>query len=167
MKTITRHIIGLLLLFGVIAVFAEEKAELFEKQITISAKVRYLVILPEGFKADKQYPLLVFLHGAGERGDNLELVKKNGPFNKIKELNLPFIIVAPQCALNKWWDTDVLDILLDELLVKYPVDPERVYLTGLSMGGFGTWFWATAHPGRFAAIAPFAAAASPAWSVPK
>ena len=86
MKTLTKNIIGLLLLFGVIAVFAEEKAELFEKQITISAKVRYLVILPEGFQADKQYPLLVFMHGAGERGDNLELVKKNGPFSKIKEL---------------------------------------------------------------------------------
>lgn len=167
MKTITRHIIGLLLLFGVIAVFAEEKAELFEKQITISAKVRYLVILPEGFKADKQYPLLVFLHGAGERGDNLELVKKNGPFNKIKELNLPFIIVAPQCALNKWWDTDVLDILLDDLLVKYPVDPERVYLTGLSMGGFGTWFWAMAHPGRFAAIAPVCGGGEPGMVSPK
>ena len=160
-----RNVIGNLLLsvlfLGAIAIFAEEKKESFERQITVTVKANYLVILPEGYQADKKYPLMLFLHGAGERGNDLELVKKHGPFEKVKELKLPFIIVAPQCPENKYWDTDMLNYLLDELLVKYPVDPAQVYLTGLSMGGFGTWFWAMAHPERFAAIVPICGGGEP------
>ena len=154
MINIVKNVMQLMLLFCAIAVFAEEKTGVFEKQITVTVKTRYLVIFPEGFQTDKKYPLLLFLHGAGERGDNLEIVKKHGPFDKVKELKLPFIIVAPQCASNKWWDTDILNALLDELLVKYPIDSEQIYLTGLSMGGFGAWSWATLHPERFAAVVP-------------
>jgi len=161
MYGIIRNMLLALLFFGAIAMFAEERAESFEKQITVTVKARYLVILPEGYQADKKYPLLLFLHGSGERGDNLEMVKKHGPFEKVKELKLPFIIVAPQCPVNKYWDTDMLDLLLDELLLKYPVDPNQVYLTGLSMGGFGSWFWAMAHPERFAAVVPICGGGEP------
>lgn len=161
MPGIMRNAMLSLLFFCAIAIFAEEKAELFEKQITVTVKAGYLVVLPEGYQADRKYPLLLFLHGSGERGDNLELVKTHGPFAKVKELKLPFIIVAPQCPANKYWDTDMLNYLLDELLVKYPVNPDQVYLTGLSMGGFGTWFWAMAHPDRFAAIVPICGGGEP------
>ena len=161
MASIIKNALMSVLFFGAIAMFAEEKAESFEKQITVTVKARYLVILPEGYQADKKYPLLLFLHGSGERGDNLELVKTHGPFSKVKELKLPFIIVAPQCPSNKYWDTDMLDLLLDELLVKYPIAPDQVYLTGLSLGGYGTWFWAIAHPERFAAIVPICGGGEP------
>ena len=162
MKNIVRNVLLFFLLLGVTAAFAGEKAESFEKQITITVKVRYLVILPEGYRADKKYPLLLFLHGSGERGDDLEIVKRHGPFNKVKELKLPFIIVAPQCPQYKHWDTEMLDLLLDELLLKYPADPDYVYLTGLSMGGFATWSWATARPERFAAVVPVCGGGEPA-----
>lgn len=162
MKSIIRNVMLWLLLLGVITVLAEEKSESFEKQITITVKARYLVILPESYQADKKYPLLMFLHGSGERGDKLDMVKTHGPFIKVKELKLPIIIVAPQCPLNKLWDTDMLDVLLDQLLVKYPIDPDYIYLTGLSMGGFAAWYWAIAHPERFAAIVPVCGGGEPA-----
>lgn len=130
----------------------------FEKKITKKVGCKYLLYLPEGYgEKCKKWPLIMFLHGAGERGDNLELVKKHGP-PKIVGMGkeLPFIIVSPQCPNDVWWpeQTDVLKSLLDNVEKNYRVDTDRVYLTGLSMGGFGTWTLACAYPGRFAAIAP-------------
>jgi predicted peptidase len=117
----------------------------------------YLLFLPAGYGADpaKRWPLILFLHGAGERGTNLWLVAKHGP-PKIAaaETNLPFIVVSPQCPDGKIWSDDLLLALLDDIENKYAVDTHRVYLTGLSMGGFGTWSLGLSHPERFAAIAP-------------
>ena len=99
----------------------------------------------------------MFLHGAGERGNNLEDLKKQGlPKMIAKGKSFDFIIVSPQCPKDLWWpeQTDVLIALLDEIEAKYHVDTDRVYLTGLSMGGFGTWTLAAEYPNRFAAIAP-------------
>jgi predicted peptidase len=109
---------------------------------------------------------MVFLHGAGERGSDLEKVKTHGPPKLVAQGKVfPFILVSPQCPEGQWWDTDMLDALLDTVLAKYRVDPDRVYLTGLSMGGFATWAWAAAHPERFAAIAPICGGGDPflAW----
>jgi len=145
---------------------AERKADnggqteqMFQKEITKTVSLQYLLYLPKdyGQKKSQKWPLILFLHGAGERGSNLELVKKHGPPKLVaggKEF--PFIIVSPQCPAQMWW-TEMLDSLLaliDEVQSKYAVDPSRVYLTGLSMGGFGTWALACRHPERFAAIAP-------------
>ena len=117
----------------------------------------YLLFLPEGYGADsiKRWPLILFLHGAGERGTNLSLVAKHGP-PKIdtSEKNFPFIVVSPQCPDGQIWSNDLLLALLDELEAKYAVDPKRIYLTGLSMGGFGTWNLGLSYPEKFAAIAP-------------
>lgn len=117
----------------------------------------YLLFLPQGYGADpaKRWPLILFLHGAGERGTNVWLVAKHGP-PKIDatQANLPFIVVSPQCPDGKIWSDDVLLALLDEIENQYAVDPHRIYLTGLSMGGFGTWSLGLSHPERFAAIAP-------------
>ncbi len=117
----------------------------------------YLLFLPHGYGADpaKRWPLMLFLHGAGERGSNVWLVAKHGP-PKIDTTatNFPFIVVSPQCPDGKIWSNDLLLALLDEIEARYAVDTHRVYLTGLSMGGFGTWSLGLSHPDRFAAIAP-------------
>ncbi len=117
----------------------------------------YLLFLPAGYDADteKRWPLILFLHGSGERGTNVWLVAKHGP-PKIDttETNFQFIVVSPQCPEGKIWSTDLLLALLDEVESKYAVDTHRVYLTGLSLGGYGTWNLGLSHPDRFAAIAP-------------
>jgi len=128
----------------------------FEQTITKTVGCRYLLFLPEGHgEAGRRRPLILFLHGAGERGADLDLVKKHGPPKLVEERpDFPFIVASPQCPAGQVWDVDVLVELLDEVVGNYPVDESRVYLTGLSMGGYGTWDLACARPGRFAAVAP-------------
>ncbi|MCK9618603.1 MAG: prolyl oligopeptidase family serine peptidase [Lentimicrobiaceae bacterium] len=125
--------------------------------ITMKTKTPYLVYLPKDYKKDKhkKFPLILFLHGSAERGNDPELLKKNGPPKMAEEgREFPFVIISPQCPEGQWWSVDVLDALLSKLLRRYRIDSNRVYLTGLSMGGFGTWEFAIKRPGRFAAIAP-------------
>jgi len=130
----------------------------FRTKITEEIGIKYLLYLPDGYgKGKKEWPLILFLHGAGERGDDLELVKRHGPPKLVERgEKLPFIIVSPQCPEGKWWtyETEVLNSLLDHIITHYRVDIRRIYLTGLSMGGYGTWALATEHPERFAAAAP-------------
>lgn len=117
---------------------------------------RYLVHLPEGYeRGDRTWPLVVFLHGAGERGADLGRVAVHGPPRLVAEgRTFPFILVSPQCEAGAWWDGREIDAFVGELARRYRVDTRRVYLTGLSMGGSGTWAAATENPGRYAAIAP-------------
>ena len=117
----------------------------------------YLLFLPEGYGGDaaKRWPLILFLHGAGERGSNVWLVTKHGvPKVDTQQSGFPFIVVAPQCPKGKIWSNDQILALLDAVETQYAVDTRRVYLTGISMGGFGTWSLGLSHPERFAAIAP-------------
>lgn len=110
--------------------------------------------LPEGAAG---WPLVLFLHGSGERGSDLEVVKREGlPRVVERDGGFPFVVASPQCPAGTAWHrtTRALLALLDHLLATQPVDPARVYLTGLSMGGYGTWDLAARHPRRFAAIAP-------------
>ena len=118
--------------------------------------MNYLLYFPKEYgKADTRWPMIVFLHGAGERGDDLELVKKHGPPKIAEEKeDFPFVVLSPQCPEGNWWERENLIALLDEIVANYDIDEERIYLTGLSMGGFGTWALAVDHPGLFAAIAP-------------
>ncbi len=136
-----------------------QSEQMFQKEITKTVSLKYLLYLPKGYseKKDQKWPLMLFLHGAGERGNDINLVKKHGPPKLIDQgKEFPFIVVSPQCPLNSWWpeQVDALTALLDEVQAKYAVDPDRVYLTGLSMGGFGTWTLASRYPERFAALAP-------------
>ena len=134
-----------------------QTAQHFEIRQTRTLAANYLLFLPAGYAANstRQWPLILFLHGAGERGDNIWDVAKHGP-PKIdtQSTNFPFIVVSPQCPAGQIWSDDLLLALLDDIEAKYPVDLHRVYLTGLSMGGFGTWSLGLNHPERFAAIAP-------------
>lgn len=130
----------------------------FKHKIVTRTSLNYLRHLPAdyGKEPGKKWPMILFLHGAGERGDDIEMIKKHGIARVNEERELPFVTIAPQCPENHWW-SDFLP-LLDELVVQaidtLNVDPNRVYLTGLSMGGYGTWHMAVEYPQRFAAIAP-------------
>ena len=116
----------------------------------------YLLQLPEGYRdGNQRWPLVLFLHGLGERGKNLELVKKHGLAKAIEQgTRYPFIVVSPQCPDDEWWNVLALEALLDHVAEKYRVDPDRIYVTGLSMGGYGTWALAQRHPERYAAVVP-------------
>lgn len=109
------------------------------------------------------WPLLIFLHGSGERGSDIANVKAHGP-PKIADRKggaFPFILVSPQLPENEDWDLAKLDAIVDHAMATLPVDPARVYLTGLSRGGHAAWRWAAAEPTRFAAIAPVAGRGDP------
>lgn len=127
-----------------------------DKEITVKVELQYLVYLPPEYKDDnKRWPLVLFLHGAGERGSDLNFVNRNGPTKLVEEgKDFPFIMISPQCPLGQRWDSRDLSTLLDEVEKNYRVDKNREYVTGLSMGGEGTWKLIMAEPDRFAAAAP-------------
>ncbi len=129
----------------------------FERSLDGTVGARYLLCLPQDYRAGagKRWPLMLFLHGAGERGSDLSKVSAHGP-PKVAEHqpDFPFIVASPQCPSGQIWTNEVLLPLLDELMDRYRVDPGRVYLTGLSMGGYGVWNLALSYPQRFAAVVP-------------
>lgn len=150
----------------------------YSGQFNRKVELGYLLHLPAGYdsKAAKQWPLILFLHGAGERGTNLAAVAVHGPPKLVKKtatapkgeseearrareasskaLSEQFIIVSPQCPADQVWDTDAILGLLDTVQAQHKVDATRVYLTGLSMGGYGSWALLAKAPERFAAVAP-------------
>ncbi len=125
----------------------------------------YIRYLPKDFDENKKYPLVFFLHGAGERGEDLDILPKHGymKYHVESGREYPFIFVSPQCPEDKYWGcyTESLLALLDHLCECLPVDTDRVYLTGISMGGTGTWMLAMADPKRFAAICPICGSGIP------
>jgi predicted peptidase len=136
---------------------AEPKQSAAKLQKQVPIELDYLLYLPDDYDQKKEWPLVVFLHGAGERGDELDRVKIHGPPKLIEQgKSFPAIVVSPQCSSGGWWSSQLLEVsaLIDEIVDKYNVDESRIYLTGLSMGGFGTWSLAAYAPDRFAAIMP-------------
>ena len=127
---------------------------------------RYWLFLPtdESAKNEKGFPLLVFLHGAGERG-NPEAVKVHGP-PKLVETEAgktwPFITLSPSCPADGYWSVDQILLAIDKVIAEQPVDTDRVYVTGLSMGGYGTWMLLDKAGERFAAAAPLCGGCDPA-----
>ncbi|MBQ9151185.1 MAG: dienelactone hydrolase family protein [Clostridia bacterium] len=121
--------------------------------------LRYLQYLPPEYEnSDQEFPLVIFLHGSGERGEDLNLVAIHGWPRYVKEgRDYPFILVSPQLPDGKNWcgHIESLNGLLDHLQATLRVDKSRIYLTGLSNGGTGTWLWASsAEENPFAAIIP-------------
>ncbi len=129
----------------------------------------YLLTLPPGYNPGgaTEWPLLVFLHGMGERSNaeadpmnpvHLDKLRALGPPLRIEQgTTFPFLVVAPQCSTD-WWDGAQLEAFIEDLKTRYRVDRTRIYLTGLSMGGFGVYDLAQRQPSRYAAIAPISAA---------
>jgi predicted peptidase len=142
------------------------------------SQIRYLIYFPEEYGKDpaQKWPVLLFLHGSGEAGSDLDLVKKVGlPAVLTRQSDFPFIVIAPQLPapsssydsgpidqqtyLIQWgWNSQIeaLDELLKRVIPAYAIDPSRVYLTGLSLGGYGAWAYALRYPHRFAAVVPIA-----------
>ncbi|MEX2309960.1 MAG: prolyl oligopeptidase family serine peptidase [Pirellulales bacterium] len=135
--------------------------------------IHYMLFIPEQYKADgKPWPLMLFLHGLGECGNNeLEFVKIHGPPKIVESRpDFPFVVVTPQLPppkggmkdVPKAWRPEPLIRLVDHVMENLNVDSTRVYVTGLSMGGYGTWRLVATHPERFAAAVPICGGGEPA-----
>lgn len=126
--------------------------------------MQYLEYLPADYGADpgRPWPLILFLHGAEERGDDLSVVTREALPRLLDEgLELPFVVVAPQCPAGMYWEPDLVGELVDHVAAVRRVDRTRLYLTGISMGGFGTWATAIEYPDFFAAIIPICGGGDP------
>lgn len=133
-----------------------------QTQVRRAEGYSYLLFLPETYPGESAWPLLLFLHGVGERGEDLEAVKAQGVPRVIEEgRDLPFVVVSPQCPSGRYWTNELLIPLLDQVGSRHRIDPDRIYVTGLSMGGYATWSLAIEQPWRFAAIAPVCGGGDP------
>ncbi len=147
----------------------DQRPYLLDTQITKRLRLPYLLALPDGYDKDpaRQYPLIVSLHGAGERGDDLQALPLHGIPRIVREgaplTPFPFITLCPQCAQDTTWrdHMDEVRALLDATVAEYRVDRSRIYLTGYSMGGSAIWDWAADEPKRFAAIVPICGRGDP------
>jgi predicted peptidase len=121
---------------------------------------KYQVFVPSNWNKKVKWPVILFLHGYGEEGDDGLLQTQVGLAAAIRNHvdRFPFVVAIPQCRKQDWWTTPAMEAqalkALDQTLQEFKGDPQRVYLTGISMGGFGTWAIASGHPGKFAAIVP-------------
>lgn len=138
-------------------------------KVSDTQTIPYLLALPKDFgkEQDKKWPVILFLHGRGESRGPLSIVSKWGPPRMAaRGDDLPYILISPQCPADSFWtkddQQDGLIKLLDHIAATFPVDSTRVYLTGLSMGGYGSWKLAGNHPKRFAAVAPICGKGDPA-----
>lgn len=132
-------------------------ANTFSKRVAKRMALDYLLHLPPATSRREKYPLILFLHGSGERGNDVHAIKKHGIPKVIEQQpDFPFITLSPQCPRDSTWimQRDSLLMLLDHITKKHAVDPKRVMLTGLSMGGYGAWYLGSEHPERFAAVVP-------------
>jgi len=157
-----------LVIGGEVGPGSSQRSHNFEKRVSRNVSARYLLFLPPDYgRQRKQYPLIMYLHGGSLRGDEVEKVRTLGfPQLIDKDRSFPFIVVSPLCPAGEiWTDAEMLIGVLDDVTSHYSVAAERVYLTGHSMGGRGTWYLAYKHPERFAAIAPMSAISTiPAWA---
>ena len=155
---------GIKIIIGLVGVMmigiplvAQQSEYTYSGKVSGDAAYPYLLHLPTtaSLAENGQYPLIVFLHGAGERGRDFELLKKHGPpMLAARDAGFPFMVLSPQCPTDDRWDAYQLRALVDHLISTQPVDENRVYLTGLSMGGYGTFDLGQLAPDRFAALVP-------------
>ena len=135
---------------------------------TKKVRYNYLTFLPENYDSlqHQLYPVIFYLHGRSVSGTNINRIKRYGlPFFLDRGKKMDFIVVAPQCPWGKNWASENwLDTIYSEVSSQYRIDPDRVYLTGMSLGGFGTWELANRYPHRFAAIAPLCGGGKTQWA---
>ena len=124
----------------------------FSSEIIQKKQLGYAFHIPSDTKNKK--PLIIFLHGDGEKGTDVEKVKIHGPFKYLKSHQIDAYVLAPQCPENEQWDSEIIYRLILKVQKENNVDANRIYLTGLSSGGWATWNLALAHPEMFAAIVP-------------
>lgn len=129
------------------------------KSVEIDGKVsRFVVYVPYDYTPDKAWPMIVFLHGAGERGSDGLIQSEVGIGTAVRRYSdrFPAIVVMPQCPDDKLWDMAApqIEAAMKRTFEEYRIDEDRLYLTGLSMGGYGTWIWGALNADRFAALMP-------------
>ena len=143
------------LLFFIITEFcfsqSDEKGS-FKTEVIVKKQVGYALHIPKNTKEKK--PLIVFIPGDGEKGTDIEKVKTNGPFKYLKNNELDAYILAPQCLENEDWDVEIIYKLILKIQKENNIDANRIYVTGLSSGGWATFNLAIAYPELFAAIVP-------------
>jgi predicted peptidase len=148
----------------------------YHTNITKTIGYDYLILRPRNEDAAaaaaaanasrRKFPLILYLHGSGDCGKGLDhLANRALPKIARDRADFPFVLVAPQMAnYDDWWSVESLDALLDHILATEAIDPDRVYLTGISLGGYGVWDWACHRPQAFAAIAPIAGEGNDDWA---
>lgn len=131
-----------------------------DRTVTVAGQgYRYQVYVPAEYSTEGRWPVILFLHGAGERGTDglLQTTVGLGPAIRSAPKRFPAIVVFPQAPPDSQWvgmPAEMALVALTQTMAEFKVDPDRVYLTGLSMGGHGTWYLAYRHPERFAAVVP-------------
>lgn len=140
--------------FITLSLKAQIKSDDFSTTVTNHYSYKYLLHKPNDFKEKK--PLIVFLHGSGEKGTDTEKLKIHGPLKYIKNNTLDAYILVPQCPENAYWETESLHQLIQKIIKENNINPNQVHLTGLSMGAWGAWNLAIAHPETFASLVPIA-----------
>ena len=159
---------------GMINLFASiDRTDMMEARVytdPAGTTLPYRIYAPESAGEVQRLPLVLYLHGAGERGgDNRAHTKKNSVMQTLlNDENLvkyPCVVLAPQCPEDGWWTDDsniaALAGLLEQTKAAHPIDPARVYITGISMGGFGTWAMLALYPEQFAAAVPICGGGEP------
>lgn len=164
MKNIQRHIcFGLVLLLMMGVYPAKATTPLLLKKV----KYNYVLTLPQNYYQErgKQWPVIFYLHGSSARGSDIKKIQRYGlPYYLSNGKKMDYIVVSPQCPEGKNWLTDDwFNPVYDEVAEKFRIDESRIYLVGMSLGGFGTWALANRWPHRFAAISPMCAGAHLAW----
>ncbi|MEC5166362.1 putative peptidase [Flavobacterium sp. PL11] len=142
------------LLFSLISFAQSEVVGKIKTEIVYQQELGYALHIPKDIKEKK--PLIIFLHGSGEKGKDIEKMKIHGPFKYLKTHELDAFVLGPQCPENEYWDAEVLYKLILKIQKENNIDPNRIYLTGLSMGAWGAWNLAFAYPETFAALVPIA-----------
>ena len=180
-KSLVFSLLLITLLLSPFQVRGQGQPELFQAETFVAANgdtLLYRILYPENMEEGVEYPLVLFLHGAGERGNDNEAQLKWGVLNFAEEgfrQKHPAIVIAPQAPEQEYWanpvwrteGTALLDQptpslaatyeLMNTIIEANPVDENRIYITGLSMGGFGTWDMISRYPGLFAAAVPICA----------
>nr|WP_315165526.1 prolyl oligopeptidase family serine peptidase [uncultured Flavobacterium sp.] len=142
------------LLFSIVSFAQKDEIGSIKTEIVQKRELTFALHIPKNTKEKK--PLIVFLHGSGEKGTDIEKVKEHGPFKYLKSHDLDAYVLAPQCPENEYWNEEVLYRLILKIQKENNIDSNRIYLIGLSMGAWGAWNLVFAHPETFAALVPIA-----------
>ncbi len=149
--------ISLLVALGGCAQHRTVESHLISKHLVGSPEIRYLLYEPVGRSEGKSYPLVISLHGSGSVGNDLSLVRQTGLPRLIEDgQDFPFFVVAPQLTpnTNNRWPVAYIDEFVVHALTSYPIDPNRIYITGFSTGGAGVWDYTIEYPSKVACAIP-------------
>ena len=159
-----RRIVVVMLLVVTVSIFHHTEAQNIDKKV----RYNYLTFLPENYDSlsSELLPVIFYLHGRSVSGTDINRIKRYGlPYFLDQGKKLDFIVVAPQCPWGKNWASENwFDTIYAEISEQHRIDPSRVYLTGMSLGGFGTWELANRYPHIFAAIAPLCGGVKDEWA---